>query len=239
MSALPRLLTQMIDQHPQAFARPFSPAGSRVEVSGWFKADGLDGHDDLHKVLVVRINGKPGLLHVKLQPAPFAELAAEMFDVHTRLARQLHAVRADRGLPIVSAVAQLTGPPHVVARFGQLQTSPEGAPFSGLHFQIDPIFCRSVNQLSSRGAGLWGAFAPLARDADPDRLWRQLIAMSAVITDPARLRLTFDLMGHLADLDPERRHLRETVEAFARHLPALLAAPSRAIGLGRSRLWCC
>lgn len=219
MIGLTRLLTILIEENPSAFARPFMPPGAQIEVSGWFQPRGMSRTSHLHRTLLLKVNGKPRLLHTRFQIAPSTDVALGIFDVHTALARQLF--EAGRGLgnmPITSALVQLAGDESLVPRFGAIRTSAEDEAFAGVRYRIEPLYQMSTRQLRRRGRHFWTLFSPLTRDATEDTLLGEMEALSRSTTSFERLELSFAFMARMADLDGRARGLREPIEAYWRRL---------------------
>jgi hypothetical protein len=117
---------------------------------------------------------------------------------------------------IRSTLVLLSGREKPWPEYGEYRTSPdapEGEPFSGVKFRIDAVYQRTVAELEARGSPLWMVFAPLAVDADPERMKAVLDKLRAETSrrDFGELAVALTVV---AAKDKRQRGLREGILAL-------------------------
>jgi hypothetical protein len=113
--------------------------------------------------------------------------------------------------PIRSTLVLLSGREKPWPEEGEYRTSPEDAPFSGVTFRIEAVYQCRVAELEARGP-LWSIFAPLAVDADPERMKAVLDRLRAEVSKDDFVELAVATTV-LADQDRRRRGLRSAIMA--------------------------
>jgi hypothetical protein len=120
------------------------------------------------------------------------------------------AGKVGRPPAIESVVVVLTGPKRKMPEVGEYRTSPKGKPFSGVRFRIERIYQRTIAEVASMGSALWMIFAPLAADADPEKLGAILAKLRAETSEDAFTELGV-AMAVVADADQRARGYREVI----------------------------
>ncbi len=156
--------------------------------------------------------------HEKRRPAKSARDEVDLILRHVSrqfprdLARALLRRRDGLRPPsIESVVVVLSGRDEPWPTHGAYQTSAPGEPFSGVHFRIEPVYQRTVAELEARGSLLWLIFAPLAVDADEDKL-RRVVETLRTRTPERDFAELGAAMAVLAFADRRKRGLGDVVE---------------------------
>ncbi|MDI1484056.1 hypothetical protein [Polyangium sp. y55x31] len=172
-------------------------------------------HRELDRTLDVRIDGERRLLHVEWQTAMPANMPYRTYEYQALLGfavAEENKSGPELVPPIESIVVLLGGREEPWPLYGTYRVSPRGAPFSGVHFRIEPVYQRTIAELAAWGS-FWLAFAPLAVDADERSVARVLGELRARVP-PA----TFDELGTamavLAEADQRERGLRDVVRSL-------------------------
>ena len=153
------------------------------------------------------------LEHVELQLEMTADVPFRIYEYHTLLSLALAAETPflEVGLPrIRSTLVLLSGREKPWPEEGEYRTSPDDVPFSGVSFRIDAVYQRTVAELAARGSTLWMIFAPLAIDADPDRMKVVLQDLRAQ-TSPREFGELAAALTVVAGKDKRRKGLREAI----------------------------
>jgi len=172
-------------------------------------------HRELDRTLDVRVKDERRLIHLEWQGDMPADMPFRSYEYQTLMALAVTAenrVGSQLVPPIETVVVLLGGraepwPPH-----GSYRLSPPEAPFSGVHFRIEPVYQRTVAELTARGR-FWLIFAPLAVDADEPRIRRVLEDLRAQVSPEAFEELGV-AMAVLADADQRGRDLRSVVRTL-------------------------
>ncbi|MDI1430717.1 hypothetical protein [Polyangium sorediatum] len=172
-------------------------------------------HRELDRTLDVEVKGERRLLHLEWQGDMPANMPFRSYEYQSLMALAVAAEsRAGSQLvpPIESVVVLLGGraepwPPH-----GSYRLSPPDAPFSGVHFRIEPVYQRTVAELAARGP-FWLIFAPLALDADEPCIRRVMEDLRAQVSPEAFEELGV-AMAVLAEADQRGRDLRSVVRTM-------------------------
>ncbi|TKD09939.1 hypothetical protein [Polyangium fumosum] len=172
-------------------------------------------HRELDRTLDVEVKGERRLLHLEWQGDMPANMPFRSYEYQSLMAFAVAAEsRAGSQLvpPIESVVVLLGGraepwPPH-----GSYRLSPPDAPFSGVHFRIEPVYQRTVAELAARGP-FWLIFAPLAGDADEPCIRRVMEDLRAQVSPEAFEELGV-AMAVLAEADQRGRDLRSVVRTM-------------------------
>ena len=141
-----------------------------------------------------------------------ASMPFRMYEYHSLTALALAAETPAGETPprIRSTLVLLSGRESAWPAEGEYRTSPEDAPFSGVSFRIDAVYQRTVAELEARGSPLWMIFAPLAVDADPERM-RAVLDNLRAESSPQDFEELAVAMTVVADKDKRQRGLRGAI----------------------------
>jgi hypothetical protein len=114
--------------------------------------------------------------------------------------------------PVESTLVLLSGREEPWPAEGAYRTSPQSAPFSGVHFRIEPVYQRTIAELVAKRSVLWMIFAPLAVDASGEKLVEVLHRLRMQTTKREFEELAV-AMTAIADWDKRGRCLREQIVA--------------------------
>jgi len=149
-----------------------------------------------------------------------ASMPFRMYEYHALTALALAGEAAkEQGEPprIRSTLVLLSGRDKPWPEQGEYRTSPDGASFSGVTYRIEAVYQRTVEELTARGP-LWSIFAPLAVDADPERMQAVLGRLRAEVAADDFVELAVAITV-LADQNRRQRGLRDAiVEALGREI---------------------
>ncbi|MGK3992259.1 hypothetical protein [Sorangium sp. So ce1024] len=169
-------LRHLARRRPEDLVRAFVPGGGPVEVLGWIDSQVTSIERRLDKALRLRVDGEPRVLHVEFCFALRDDVPDRVFEYLGFLFAALR--REDPGEPvppIESVAVVLSGHKRRLPATGKRRTAWPGRPFSGVHFRVDAVYQRTIDELRARGSVLWLVFAPLARDATAAAL-REVVA---------------------------------------------------------------
>lgn len=188
---------------PQQMLRGMLAARPGDRFEEWVDTQLAQRQRRLDRALIVSDGASQRALHIEWQRSLRAGIGRRMFSYNAML---VDALDARPRLPVVSTVVLLSGreAPHPRVRALRL---------SELHtfrYYLDAVYQRSVEELSARGT-LWLAFAPLARDATPDRLRGVVRAMRRRTQDSSEFSDLAGTLLVLADADGRRRGLRRAI----------------------------
>ena len=169
----------------------------------------------LDRTLDVRQGDERRLLHVEWQSLMPADMSFRVFEYQTLLSFAVVDERrsgAELTPPIGSVVVLLGGREEPWPEYGSYRLSSATEEFSGVKFRIEPVYQRTVAELSARGP-FWQVFAPLAVDADASKVTRVMRDMRVEVSPT-----TFDELGVamavLAEADHRGRQLRNVVRSL-------------------------
>jgi hypothetical protein len=165
-------LRHVTRQFPLALARALLPPGADITAAVWTDTQITSRQRRLDRALLVVANGERRFEHVEIQHRMRRDVPFRVFEYQALLALALAAETppGEPVPPIESTVVLLAGRRKPWPERGEHRLSPPGAPFSGVSFRIDAVYQRTVAELEARGSALWMVFAPLAIDADPQRM---------------------------------------------------------------------
>ena len=162
--------------------------------------------------LEVVADGERRVEHNEWQLEMAADTPFRVFEYHALASLALVAeARPGQVAPrIRSTLVLLSGRERPWPEEGEYRTSPDDAPFSGVTFRIDAVYQRTVAELEARGSPLWMIFAPLAVDADRERMEQVLAKLRAESSklDFGELAAALTVV---AAKDKRRRGLRECI----------------------------
>lgn len=92
----------------------------------------------------------------------------------------------------------------------EYRTSPPDAPFCGVRFRVDAVYQRTVAELLARSSAFWLIFAPLAKDATPERMAEVVERLRSETSKREFEELAVALVV-MADVDKRRRGLRKSI----------------------------
>lgn len=173
-------LRHVTRQFPEQLARALLPAGAIITSARWSDTQVTSRQRRLDRGLDVVVNGERRLEHTEWQVEMTADMPFRIYE-YNALASLALAAETPRGeaIPrIRSTLVLLSGREKAWPAHGEYRTSPDGEPFSGVTYGIEPVYQRTVAELTARGP-LWSIFAPLAIDADPVRLKQVVAALRA------------------------------------------------------------
>jgi hypothetical protein len=172
-------------------------------------------HRRLDRALDVHVRGDRRLLHVEWQSDMPPDLPLRVYEYNVMLSLAAAAEAAEKKQPIPpidSVVVLLGGRERPWPSHGFHRTSSRDERFSGVRYRIEPVYQRTVAELEARGSPLWLAFAPLAADADPDKVVRVVEALRER-TSPAAFEEIGVAMAVLAGADGRKRGLEDVVRS--------------------------
>lgn len=172
-------------------------------------------HRELDRTLDVQVRGERRLFHLEWQGQMPANMPFRSYEYQSLMAFAVAAEsRGGSALvpPIESVVVLLGGREEPWPAYGSYRLSPPDAPFSGVHFRIEPVYQRTVADLAARGP-FWPIFAPLAVDADKRRITRVMEDLRAQVSPEAFEELGV-AMAVLAEADRRGRDLRSVVKTM-------------------------
>lgn len=207
-------LRHILRQHPEALIQALDVKG-RVEIVGWLDTQVTAVERRLDKALGLRVEGELRALHVEFE-----------YELATNMGRRVYEYQALFNLgcsreapaepapPIESLIVVLTGRTKPWPADGEHRTSWPERKWSGIHFQIDAVYQRTIEELRSRGSVLWLVFTPLARDATLEAVRRVVEDLRARVPDVEELADLYAALLVMADVDPWGYHLREEIAAM-------------------------
>jgi hypothetical protein len=229
------ILRHVSRQFPEELARALLPKGEPLEVesASWLDTQVTSRQRRLDRALDVRVSGQRRLYHFEWELRPTAEQPFRIYEYHVLLALVMAAeARTNKRLPapIESVLVLLSGGEEPVPDRGVYRTSPPEGMFSGVQYRVVAVYQKTVAELEALGSPFWLIFAPLATDADADKL-AQVIELLRGSTAPAEFEELGVAMAVLADADRRGRGLREVVQSL---LPRELVMEPCTSGVTRS-----
>ncbi|WP_438001193.1 hypothetical protein WMF26_17005 [Sorangium sp. So ce185] len=214
------ILRHVSRQFPRDVARALLGTAEPIEPLGWVDTQVTGRQRRLDRALSVRVGGQQRLLHTEWTLAMTDEMPFRVFEYNclTALAMADEA-RASKGAPtpwlspIDSVVVVLSGREEPWPSHGAYRTSAPGEPFSGVQFRIEPVYQRTVAELTARESPFWLIFAPLAADADGRKLTRVIEAIRARSGERDFAELGAAMMA-LAEADRRERGLADVVKSL-------------------------
>lgn len=206
-----QVLRHVSRQFPEELARALLPPGAAVTAVTWPETQITARQRRLDRALDLTAGGQRRYAHVEWQMEMEADVPFRIFEYHTMLATVLAGDKPSTASqpPIRSTVVLLSGREKPWPSEGQYRTSPPDEPFSGVTFQIDAVYQRTVAELEARGP-MWMIFTPLAVDANPENMKRVFARLRAELpkrqSDELAIALTV-----MADTDKRRRGLRNAI----------------------------
>jgi hypothetical protein len=200
---------------PADLARALLPPGAVVASAQWTETQITSRQRRLDRAVEVVADGVRRFEHVEMQLEMTPDVPFRVFEYQSLLALAL-AAEAPPGQPIPgirSTVVLLSGRERPWPELGEHRISPPGERFSGVRFRIDAVYQRTVAELLARGSPLWMIFAPLAADADPQRMG-EVIADLRGRTPPRAFAELAAAITVVAAKDRRRRGLRGAIMAL-------------------------
>jgi hypothetical protein len=173
-------------------------------------------HRELDRTLDVRVGDERRLFHIEWQTDMPADMPFRTHEYQTLLSLAVAAENRNGSQlmpPIESVVVLLSGREEPWPAYGSYRLSPPDAPFSGVHFRIEPVYQRTLAELEARDSPFWMIFAPLAADADPAGVERVIAALRARVSKEEFEELG-TAMAVLAEADGRERGLRDVVRSL-------------------------
>jgi len=208
------ILRHVSHRFPEALARGLLGVEGPVEASV-LETQVSSRHRELDRTLDVRFRGERRLFHFEWQGEMPANMPFRSYEYQSLMAFAMAADSRNGPQllpPIETVVVLLGGREEPWPPYGSYRLSPPEAPFSGVHFRIEPVYQRTVAELAARGP-FWAIFAPLAVDADAQKVTRAMQELRATVSPEA-----FDELGValavLADADQRHRGLRDVVRSL-------------------------
>lgn len=235
-------LRHVVQQQVTAVAAGLAP-GFPIESATWIETQLTAMERRCDKALELCGGGQSRLLHLEFLVDPGSDLGYRMYEynallvisLHTRFKAQL-ASAPDRGAaacevpPVKSVALVLSGRAQPWPAVGQFRTSwpeeAEHAVFSGHHFQIEPVYQRSVAQLMARPGAFWLVFTPLAFDANIDRMRQVLAEIQRREPGQKERGELYTALLVMAELDPWTHGLRKGIKMLVQEMDreSILAA---------------
>lgn len=173
-------------------------------------------HRELDRTLDVRVGDERRLFHIEWQTDMPADMPFRTHEYQTLLSLAVAAENRNGPQlmpPIESVVVLLSGREEPWPAYGAYRLSPPDAPFSGVHFRIEPVYQRTLAELEARDSPFWLIFAPLSADADPAGVERVIEALRARVSKEEFEELG-TAMAVLAEADGRERGLRDVVRSL-------------------------
>jgi hypothetical protein len=199
-------------QFPEQLARALLPPDAIITAASWTDTQLTSRQRRLDRALDVTVGGERRFEHAEMQAEMEADVPFRIYEYHALFALALASeTPAGAKVPrIRSTLVLLSGRDKPWPEQGEYRTSPDDEPFSGVCFRIDPVYQRTVAELAARHSPLWMIFAPLAVDADPDRMKEVLDRLRAE-TSPRDFGELAAALTVVAAKDKRRRGLREVI----------------------------
>jgi hypothetical protein len=202
-------------QFPEQLARALLPRGTVITAATWYETQVTSRQRRLDRALDVVADGTRRIEHNELQLEMEGDTSFRVYEYHTMTSLAL-AAETPAGQPpprIRSTLVLLSGREKPWPEHGEYRTSPEGEAFSGVTFQIDAVYQRTVAELEARESPLWMVFAPLAIDASPERMEHVLARLRAEST-PRDFGELAAALTVVAAKDKRQRGLRSAILAL-------------------------
>ncbi len=205
-------LRHVSQQFPATLARALVPPGMDVSAATWLDTQYTARQRRLDRVLDVVADGRRRLEHIEWQLKWEKDLPERIFEYHVSIAMALVAETPERELrpPIRSTVVLLSGRERPWPARGEYRTSPDGDPFTGVVFQIDAVYQRTVAEMEARANPFWLMFAPLAVDADPASI-ADVVSALGQRTNRREFEDLTAAMVVMAQADKRRRRLKDAI----------------------------
>jgi hypothetical protein len=202
-------------QFPEQLARALLAPGTVITEARWFETQVTSRQRRLDRAIEVVADGTRSIEHNELQLEMEADTPFRLYEYHTLTALALVDATPAGATPprIRSTLVLLSGREKPWPEYGEYRTSPEGEAFSGVRFRIDAVYQRTVAELEARGSPLWMIFAPLAVDADPERMKAVLDKLRAE-TSPREFGELAVALAVVAAKDKRQRGLRQGILAL-------------------------
>jgi hypothetical protein len=205
-------LRHVTRQFPEQLARALLPAGAVITAASWTDTQITARQRRLDRVLDVIADGERRLEHTELQLEMEADVPFRIYEYNALVSLALAAeTPAGSSAPrIRSTLVLLSGREKPWPAEGEYRTSPDDAPFSGVSFRIDAVYQRTVAELAARKSSLWMIFAPLAVDAEPERM-KEVLERLRAETSPREFGELAAALTVVAAKDKRHRDLRGAI----------------------------
>ncbi len=215
-------LRSMSRLFPHVLARMIVRPGERIRRMEWGETQ-----------LAARQRRVDRLLHIEMEDAACRVLHLEwtvrlnrgvlerMAEYHIMLAKQLGhdaRLREKRGegsfveLTVESVAVVLTGRKRVWPEHMEVRTTPKDKRFSGVTFQIEAVYQRTVVELEAKDSVFWLAFVPLAVDADEEKIRRVVDKVRSETNEEEFSEIVATMMS-MAQLKSARPGLVEVIRS--------------------------
>jgi hypothetical protein len=201
---------------PSEVARVLLCTDQPIEPLEWAETQVTGRQRRLDRALSLKVAGERTLLHAEWTLRMTQRVPFRVFEYHNltalALADEVRARIRTKPPPIESVVVVLSGRKKPWPSHGEYRTSPLGKPFSGVQFRIEPVYQRTVAELSTRGP-FWMIFASLAADADATKL-AQVLGELRAQTSPEAFEELGAAMAVLAGADRRERGFGDVVRSL-------------------------
>ncbi|MBK8257833.1 MAG: hypothetical protein IPK82_34845 [Polyangiaceae bacterium] len=199
-------------QFPRSFAKALLPNREEITAATWLDTQVTSRQRRLDRVIEVQVGEERRLEHVEWQLEWEANVPERLFEYHVLVAMTVMDKTSAAHLrpPIRSTVVLLSGREKPWPNSGEYRTSPQGELFSGVSFEIEAVYQKTVAELCARASPFWLIFAPLAVDADANNMKLAVDELRARARD-RELEELLVAMVVMADIDKRSRNLREVI----------------------------
>jgi hypothetical protein len=217
MGTIDIALRHLTHRFPEQLARGLFGRGPHIEIMGWLDSQLTSKERRADKVLQLVVDGKPCALHVEFQLERDPAFDFRMYEYHTLLAHNLYREareQADANLveipEIRSCAIILRGQEEFEPGWQSITSSLEKDPFSGVHYWLEPIYQRTVDELWDWDAPFWLGFAPLTRNASISMLEETIYRLEQNVDSETFVEIGAS-MSMLADAMPEGQAFAQLV----------------------------
>ncbi|MBK8256216.1 MAG: hypothetical protein IPK82_26560 [Polyangiaceae bacterium] len=199
-------------QFPTSFAKALLPNRKEITGATWLDTQVTSRQRRLDRVIEVQAGEERRLEHVEWQLEWEASVPERLFEYHVLVAMTVmdKSNVAHVRPPIRTTVVLLSGREKPWPSSGECRTSPPGELFSGVSFEIDAVYQKTVAELCARASPFWLIFTPLAVDADAANMKLAVNELRARARD-RELEELLAAMLVMADVDKRNRNLREVI----------------------------
>ena len=197
--------------YPERYAKSFLPKGVRIRALSFQPTEFAARQRRLDRTLALETNKGRILQHWEWEKRPKANLAFRIFEYSSLCMMELaRPGQQQKASAIESIVVLLGGRKAPWPEHGHFQISPEGLPFSGVHFRILPIYQKTLKELFTMGDPFWLIFSPLAVDAKPEAMKRAVDRLRRLSNAKDFIELVAAMIA-LAQHDHRKRRLYKAI----------------------------